>query len=112
MPLEQLTLDRVTRVSRAKHVFHTADGVDPTVKLWSKSAIKKVGQNRIMVNLDGTEDWLEVRQGKGHLIVAEWYSGARRFYLNESASTLERMIECSACLEHGTGACQGTLCGG
>jgi hypothetical protein len=107
MPLEQLTLDRVTRVSRAKHVFHVPDGVDPTVKLWSNSAIKKLGANRLMVNLDGTDDWLEVRQGKGSLILAEWYSGSRRFCLNESASKLESMVECKACLEHGTGACQG-----
>jgi hypothetical protein len=113
MPLEQLTLDRVTRVSRLEHVIIAAS---PAKVI--REAIASVGRGSVLVAVDRHKCWSLVRTNDSPVTEAESIldriigSGTVYVVSDEDFATLESMVECKACLEHGTGACQGTLCGG
>ena len=87
-----MNLARVARVSRLKHVTKRVFafiGADTLVVL--------IGDNWIPVRGDGQRKWIND-------------DGTIRNVTADDFETLESMVECEHCLEHGTGACQGECC--
>lgn len=66
---------------------------------------------RYMIQIDGESRWRRV--------MAWCFSNASTAFVRVNGQPLVianeyelmAMVECSACLEHGTGACQGSMCG-
>jgi hypothetical protein len=65
----------------------------------------------VMIQIDGERRWRRVMVWQ--------FSNAGTLFVRvngqplviSSGFELQSLIECDACVEHGTGACQGTLCG-
>ena len=111
MPLEQLTLDRVTRVSRLKHTLP-----DDEHNVLVSMVILAVGEDSLIVQIDGSDKWCFVASNATNApfqpAIDDWMDGRGKVLSVTDAEfkTLESMVECKACLEHGTGACQGECC--
>ena len=104
MPVQYLDQGRITR---AKQTDTT-----PRYGMCADGYTKRSGApSSYMIQIDGESRWRRVMvwcfSNAGTLFVR--VNGQPLVIANKHE--LMAMAECSACLEHGTGACQGSMCG-
>ena len=104
MTVQYLDMSRITRAKQ---------GDAPRYGMTALGYTKRSGApSSVMIQIDGESRWRRVMiwcfSNAGTMFVR--VKGQPLVISNDFE--LQSLIECSACLEHGTGACQGTLCGG
>jgi hypothetical protein len=103
MTVQYLDMSRITRAKQ---------GDAPRYGMTALGYTKRSGApSSVMIQIDGEKRWRRVMiwcfSNSGTLFVR--VKGQPLVLSNEYE--LRDLIECSACLEHGTGACQGDCCG-